>query len=183
MPSNEILRLPGRRCSRLPFRRVLAAAAGNRIRRSRMAVMRAMFSSRLAVATVMVSPSPTMEARFSVPARRPFSRAPPSIKILGRMPFLTYKAPTPLGAWNLWPERESISTPRALTSTGMWPTAWTASVWNQAPWAWAIAASSAMGCTVPISLFASMMETSAVSSRMAFSSSAGSTRPSGVTGR
>lgn len=34
-----------------------------------MAVMRAMFSSRLAVATVMASPSPTMEARFSVPAR------------------------------------------------------------------------------------------------------------------
>ena len=59
----------------------------------------------------------------------------------------------------------------------------TASVWNRAPWRCATPASSAIGCSVPISLFACMTETSAVSSVMAASSAAGSTTPAAPTGR
>ena len=54
----------------------------------------------------------------------------------------------PLGAWSLWPESDSMSTPSDFTSTGMCPTACTASVWNSAPRAFAIFASSAIGSIV-----------------------------------
>jgi hypothetical protein len=44
--------------------------------------------------------------------------------------------------------------PLAVKSTGIWPTACTASVWNGMPAAAARAASEATGWTVPTSLFA-----------------------------
>ena len=51
----------------------------------------------------------------------------------------------------------------AFTSMGSRPAAWTASVWKRAPAAHAMPAASATGRTVPVSLFAHMTETSAVS--------------------
>ena len=41
-------------------------------------------------------------------------------------------APTPFGAYTLWPARERRSTPSALTSTAIFPTDWAASVWTSA---------------------------------------------------
>ena len=71
----------------------------------------------------------------------------------------------------------------AFTSIGTLPIAWTASVWKYTLCFRAIAPSSAIGSIVPISLFAYMMVTRIVLSVIAFSSSAGSTRPYWSTGR
>ena len=65
----------------------------------------------------------------------------------------------------------------AFTSIGILPTACTASVWNGILCFRAIAPSSAIGSMVPISLLAYMMEMRMVLSVIAFSRSAGSTRP------
>ena len=62
-----------------------------------------------------------------------------------------------------------MSTPSSATSTGSEPTAWTASVWNTAPFSWAIRASSATGCSVPTTLLANMIDASLVSARNACS--------------
>ena len=51
----------------------------------------------------------------------------------------------PLGACSLWPDSESMSIAVDLRSIGILPTAWTASVWNSAPTAFALSASSATG--------------------------------------
>ena len=83
------------------------------------------------------------------------------------MPRFTYSTPIPLGPYSLCPERLSMSTPRSVTSSGNDPTAWTASVWNRAPFSCAMRASVATGCTEPTTLLASMMETRRVSSRNA----------------
>ena len=53
----------------------------------------------------------------------------------------------------------------ALTSIGTLPAACAASVCNSAPCSWAIAPISASGCSVPISLFAAITETSTVPRR------------------
>ena len=71
----------------------------------------------------------------------------------------------------------------AFTSIGILPIACTASVWNGILCFRAIAPSSAIGSMVPISLLAYMMEMRMVLSVIAFSSSAGSTRPYWSTGR
>ena len=136
-----------------------------------------------AQAISMARPSPMIEATFSVPARRPRSCSPPSIRLGSTTPFLRYMAPTPLGAWSLWPERESMSICWAATSMGTLPTAWTASVWNQTPRSRQIAPISGIGWMVPISLLAYMIETMAVSGRMASATCWGEISPSGPTGR
>ena len=69
----------------------------------------------------------------------------------------------------------------ACTFTGTCPTACTASVWNVTFFSLQIFAISSIGCNVPISLFAYIIVTNAVSSRIAFSTSAGSTIPSAPT--
>jgi hypothetical protein len=55
---------------------------------------------------------------------------------------------------------DSMSTPRARTSTGTLPTACTASVWTTAPRARASRAISLTGCSTPVSFCASITETS-----------------------
>ena len=110
-----------------------------------------------------------MPGTFSVPERSRRSWPPPCRMGCRRVPRLTYSAPMPLGPYSLWPERLSMSTPSSATSMGSEPTACTASVWNAAPFSWAIRASSATGCTVPTTLLANMMEASRVSSRNACS--------------
>ncbi len=49
------------------------------------------------------------------------------------VPRRIHSAPTPLGPPNLCADSDSRSTPSAATSTGILPTACTASVWNSAP--------------------------------------------------
>ena len=67
-----------------------------------------------------------------------------------------------MGAYILSPATVSRSTSSTPTSMGILPAAWAASVCSSAPWAWAMAASSAIGWMVPVSLFASMIDTGGV---------------------
>ena len=67
----------------------------------------------------------------------------------------------PFGAWNLCPEIDSRSTGTFWTSIGIFPATWTASVCIVAPASFAISAICWIGNTVPVSLFAHMVETSA----------------------
>ena len=89
-------------------------------------------------------------------------------------------------AAELVPGRRSARRRReAAKSTGTWPTAWIASVWNGMPRSAASAASSATGCTVPTSLLAHIAVTTAISSPWRSSSSRSAstaTRPAASTG-
>ena len=78
-PSKEMLTVPGSRCSRSPLRRVWGRQRSSLMRRSVSSFLWARFSSRWETASSMATPSPTMPATFSVPARLPHSCAPPSI--------------------------------------------------------------------------------------------------------
>ena len=71
----------------------------------------------------------------------------------------------------------------ACTSIGTVPTAGTASVWNQTPRSRQSSPISGIGWMVPISLFAYMIVTSAVSGRMASATCFAVTRPRSSTGR
>jgi hypothetical protein len=85
----------------------------------------------------------------------------------------------------LCPVAVSAAAPEAAKSTGIWPIAWMASVWNGMPRAAASAASSATGCTVPTSLLAHMPVMTAISSPWRSSSSLNAsteTRPAASTG-
>ncbi len=92
-------------------------------------------------------------------------------------------APTPLGAPILCPERTSRSTLAFCTSTGILPTACTASVWKRTLYLRAMAPISSMGKMLPVSLLAHMTEIRMVWSVMAASSSCRSSMPSRSTGR
>ena len=76
------------------------------------------------------------------------------------VPPRTYMMPIPFGAWNLWPDIESMSTGTFFTSTGSLPATCTASVWRIAPCSRQIWAISSIGKTTPVSLFAHITETS-----------------------
>jgi hypothetical protein len=96
----------------------------------------------------------------------------------------TSSAPTPTGPPILWPVTVSASTPLRAKSTGTWPTACTASVWNGMPCVWATSASSRIGLTVPTSLLAHITVTRATSagfSAMAAASVSACTRPKSST--
>uniref|UniRef100_A0A6B0TXU6 Uncharacterized protein n=1 Tax=Ixodes ricinus TaxID=34613 RepID=A0A6B0TXU6_IXORI len=75
------------------------------------------------------------------------------------------------------------STIISLTSTGILPTAWAASVWRNTFFFRQMAPISAIGCTTPISLFTVMTDTREVSGLMAASSWPTSTRPLRWTGK
>ena len=130
-----------------------------------------------------------MPATFSVPGLRPRSCRPPKNIGLRRTLRRTNSAPVPCGAYILWPEMLRRSQPSAATSSASLPAACTASVWNSAPAACALSASSRTGWIAPVSLLASITLTSfvpssgAVLGRSAASSAATSTMPSGVQGR
>jgi hypothetical protein len=62
---------------------------------------------------------------------------------------------------------DMASTFSAFTSSGTLPAACAASVWKNTPRRLHSAPISASGCTTPISLLMAMIDTSAVSSRMA----------------
>ena len=102
-----------------------------------------------------------MPGTFSVPERMPRSWPPPSICAVMRTRGLrrTYSAPTPLGPYILCADSDARSTLAALTSNGTLPTPCTASMWNRAPFSFTTAPISSIGFTVPISLLASMIDT------------------------
>ena len=77
-PRKEKLTLPGSRFSRQPLSRTSGTRAITpAIRRSRSRATCAALSARFSVASPTAMPSPTIPGRFSVPARRPRSCAPP----------------------------------------------------------------------------------------------------------
>ena len=150
--------------------------------RSRRAAISAWPAPAAAFASLAAAPNPAMPGTFSVPARRLRSCPPPVWPAASRTPRRTHSAPTPLGPLSLCADSDSRSTPSSSTASGSLPADCTASVWNSAPRRRAAAASSATGCTVPISLLACMTETSTVSSVSAASSASGATMPLSATG-
>ena len=100
---------------------------------------------------------PTFPETLIVPPRIPFSWLPPCIKGSIFTPSLTYKKPAPLGPENLWLLALNKSIFALLTSIGICPKAWTASVWKSTLCFFAIIPICSIGCNVPISLFAVIM--------------------------
>ena len=169
------------------WRAPLTAVPGTPLRipsssRSRSAPTRAASPAIFSDARRAATPIPTIAGTFSVPARRFRSCLPPVRSGCIRVPRLIHSAPAPFGPLNLCDESDSRSTPSARTSTGIFPVDCTASECINAPRECAIADSSAMGCTVPISLLACMTETSAVSSVMSSRTRSGDTIPEWSTG-
>ena len=183
MPSKQKLTMPGTLWSGSPLQREQGILLRPSMSLSRMAVTFSAFSSRCSQLSFNAAAMARMPGMASVPPRSPRSWAPPSIKFFSLIPLRQYMAPTPLGAWNLWPERESMSMLSRTTSTLTWPTAWTASVWKRMPRSRHSAPISRMGWRVPISLLAYMMVTRQVSGRMAAASSSRRIRPFSWTGR
>ena len=97
-----------------------------------------------------------MAGASSVPDRTSRSWPPPCSTGTGSMPLASSSAPTPTGPPILWAVMVRAVAPLAARSTGSWPAAWTASVWNGIRYSRAIWASSAMGWMVPTSLLAHM---------------------------
>ena len=71
----------------------------------------------------------------------------------------------------------------AVTSIGILPTAWAASVWKTTPRSWQSRPISAIGLSVPTSLLAAMIETSTVFGVIASATASGDTRPCSSHGR
>ena len=88
MPSKQRLTLPGSRWTRSPFKRDRGICSAPSISLSRRALRRSRRSATVEQACFMAAARPTMPATFSVPARRPRSCAPPSMRFGSRMPFL-----------------------------------------------------------------------------------------------
>ena len=86
------------------------------------------FLSRFIRLSSRAAAMPTMPGTFSVPARLPFSCAPPSNRLSVRNPFFTYKNPQPFGPWNLCAETDRKSACSFVRSISTCPAACTASV-------------------------------------------------------
>ena len=87
-PTKDRLALPISRFSRSPFRRDMGNSNSASMIRLRMGVTFAIFCGISAQASSMARPKAMMEATFSVPARRPRSCSPPSIRLGKIIPFL-----------------------------------------------------------------------------------------------
>ena len=124
------------------------------------------------------APKPTMPATFSVPARRLRSWAPPRTSGASGVPRRTYRQPTPFGPYSLCAESVSRSTSSARTSSGILPPACTASQWTSAPRSCASRAASGTGWSTPVSLLASITETTVAESASFARRSSRSSRPS-----
>src|ERR1017187_2241578 len=152
--------------------------------RSRSAVMRSTLPSANPSRAISAAlPSPTMPARFSVPARRDRSWRPPYIIGCSKVPLRTNSAPAPCGPCILWPVTVSRSQPICFTSSGTLPAACTASVWKYTSASLAILPISLTGCSTPVSLFARIMLMSLVAGRNARRTSSGSTSARPSTGK
>jgi len=89
IPSKQKFTLPGSLFLASPFRRECSTCERPSIKRSLIAEIFAMFSSKFATASFNAAAIPTMAGIFSVPALLPLSCAPPSIKLNSGTPFLT----------------------------------------------------------------------------------------------
>src|SRR5262245_56850093 len=153
-------------------------------RRSRRRSMCAPSVTRVACAAATAAPNPAIAATFSVPARAPRSCPPPVTSASrGVASSRLISAPTPLGPPILCPDRVRRSAPIALISQATRPAAWTASTCRRPPAACTRRAASATGWTTPVSLLASISETSAGPPAASWRSKASrSITPAGVTG-
>ena len=84
----------------------------------------------------------------------------------------------PLGPPNLWAEADSRLQPRLSTSTGIWPRAWTASVWKGTPLSLSFSPISFTGWMTPVSLLAVITDTRPVSGPTLSNTSSAFTAPS-----
>ena len=141
------------------------------------------FSDILVLAMLAALAIPIIPGTLWVPALLLLSCEPPWINEPILTLLLTYKKPIPLGPWNLCPLALNISIFISCTLIGICANACTASVWNITPLECAIAPSSLIGSTVPISLLANIMLASIVVSLIAASNSIGSTFPYSSTSR
>ena len=183
-PRTETLRLCGRRSVGCPLRRTSSMRSVRPVcRRSRSARQRGGWTSSSFVTISAAAAKPTTPAGFSVPERRPRSCPPPCVCGTSFTPRRTYRAPVPFGPPILWAENAARSTPSALTSTWILPSAWTASVNVVTPRSRHADAISATGSIVPISLFASITQTRIVSSRSRSRTASGDSVPVASTGR
>ena len=113
-------------------------------------------ASSSAAACSAASPKPTIAATFSVEARRRRSWPPPSSSGASSSSGRIHSAAAPSGPWNLCAPMVRESTPKAATSTRILPAACTASQWTATPALRHSRATSATGCSVPISFEASI---------------------------
>ena len=121
---------------------------------------------------------PTIKATGVVPGLCPCCWLPPKRAggiVTSRR---TSSTPTPAGPWNLWALAASVATPSSWKSTGMRPTAWTASVCTGTR---DRRTTSATGWIAPVSLLASISAASLVSGLIAPRNVSGSTNPSAST--
>ena len=93
------------------------------------------------------------------------------------MPRRTNSPPTPFGPWNLWDAKLIASIGMARRSIGTFPTAWVASQWNGTPRDLQISAICPTGKITPVSLFAHIAVTNAVSGVTASASAPRSSEP------
>ena len=132
---------------------------------------------------------PTAPCTFTVPERSFRSWPPPRTGLKMSASRRASSRPVFFGPPNLWALAASVVAPRVWKSTGMWPTACTASVWKGTPLSRAKLARLSNGWIAPVSLLAHMQVSSArslgapaLSSRPAIQSSA-RMRPTASTGR
>jgi hypothetical protein len=113
-------------------------------------------------ATAAAAAKPAIAGRGGVPPRRPRSCPPPAISgTIEAISGASSKAPAPAGPPNLCDESARPCAPSSENRTSIRPAACTASTCSKAPWRRHSEAASTIGCTVPVSLFASIRHTSA----------------------
>ena len=184
VPSTEKASVLGSRSSGHPWRSTPGSEVASRASRSVHSLRRTAGNTGSGTIHSKALTRPAIAARFSVPPRRSFSWAPPCCVGCGSRGERMNSAPAPLGPWNLCAQTETRSASNwSMSRKGSLPKAWTASVWKGTPRSRQRRPMAATGWTVPVSLFAVMTETSAVSGRSASATEPGSTRPTRSTGR
>jgi hypothetical protein len=136
------------------------------------------------MATLAAAAIATAPATSGVPERTSRSWPPPCSSGTQLVSRRSSSAPTPVGPPNLWAATLIAERPLAAKSTGIWPTAWIASLCIGTSNSAAMVANSVIGMMVPTSLLAHMIDTNATSSLScnASRSAAGATEPSSPTG-
>ena len=182
IPSKHILSVPGTCQFILPLMQLFGIFDNSSAILSRIRVTLTMLSTIRSQHSSSAAAIPTIPATFSVPPRSPFSCSPPSMNFPNGQPSRIYKAPTPFGPWNLCPDIDNMSIFISSTLMGTCPTACTASVWNSIPLFLHNAPIDCIGCIVPTSLFAYIIEIITVFGRIAAVRSDSFTSPLSLTG-
>src|SRR6201999_2815115 len=122
--------LPGRRASPVAPLRYTSSIVDSTpsISRSRKICTRALLAARPSIATLAAAAIATAPATSGVPERTSRSCPPPCSSGTQLVSRRSSSAPTPVGPPNLWAATLIADSPLAAKSTGIWPTAWTASL-------------------------------------------------------